>query len=221
MKKLAMLSVLMMASVCFAGPQVLTLSIEAIPDADPATGTFNVFASVTDDGSNFGLSAFEMVLVPSGDVTLLTLENMSPEAGTYGFWNFRDAVIYENGTGYLSAAQGTIYAGTYSSTKDAKVFKRIGQLAGAGAGAEWDAPVLLASGTYSVGTQGGTISVNKPAGSTGASILKNVTGTGWKGPGNEMAPSSVVPDVVEIPGVPEPATIGLLVLGALGLIRRK
>ena len=79
----------------------------------------------------------------------------------------------------------------------------------------WDYPVLLASGLYE-GTTGALHAGREDGGLVNRSFacLEKVDGE-WEGPGNLTRPDSVTGDT-EI--IPEPGTLVLLAVGALGLL---
>jgi hypothetical protein len=156
----------LMASMCFAGVQNVTFTIEA----DTAAQTFQVFATTTNDGGTKGLSALELnIWADGGDAAVTSVVN---ETNYAAFILMRDdGTEIAPGVWYISGAQQTLYSGVYSSTKDNKVVKGIGL----------GAPTLVASGTYTGAA--GTFHANIPAGSSGMNLLKIVDGTNWKGPG--------------------------------------
>jgi hypothetical protein len=179
-------------------------------------GQWQVWAAVSGDCR--GLDGFTLDVTATGGLTVTGSLNLAPQsdngtADLFGFYNFRS-----NGHGgpgqNIEAGQETVYGppGENVPAKDAKVLLDVGLAAGSRVDAlsghtiTWEAPVLLASGTYS--GPAGWLQVDGQC-----TVLKTLSGGGWTGPGNvEFA--TVVGDTVQ---VPEPATLGLAAAG-LGLL---
>ena len=189
---------------------IITLDIQA------EAGAWQVYGDVSLDCE--GLASMGLDVTADGGLAVTGSTNESPrgyDAGAsafYGFDNFRS-----NGTlGMdIDAGQKTIYSGGTDPVKDALVLLDIGQLPGSRANTPfvpdpitWAAHVLLASGTYS-----GTVGTLYVVGN--GNTLNS--GSPWTGPGN-VSPATWEGDSVYIP---EPATLAVLALGGLAMLRRR
>ena len=196
----------MVAVLCFVGPAAtaatLTLDLQV-----NAGGTFELYAS-TSPGDNFGILTFSIDLV-----NILTAMHQSPMGMDMddAFMNkgFTGAGVDLGGPGALFAYQDML-----SGSAPANLIYGIGQTAGTRAltdatGVPWAAPVLLASGTYD--SQGA-------APWFGQEALVTVFTFKWTEPGDTIPGIIAHADVVLIP---EPATLGLMVIGGLAMLMHK
>jgi len=181
-------------------------------DLTADSGQWQVWAAVS--GNCRGLDSFSLDVTATGGLAVTSSLNRAPQsdngiADLFGFHKFRS-----NGSAGadIQAAQDSIYGSSNDPAKDARLLLDVGIAAGSrpdvlsGHTIAWDAPVLLASGTYA-----GASGWLQADGSF--TVLKTLSGGGWTGPGNvEFA--TVVGDTVQ---VPEPATLGLAAAG-LGLL---
>ena len=207
MKKVLLSLVLVVAMAAVANATVIAnLSITA------SGGTWNEYVTLTGTTANAGVSSFITNVVGTGGLAV-TSSQMVAEG-----WDSTIGVGFSNGTvnsdGVLgiqiTGAQNTVYSGANNPAKDLKVLQGRGTTI---------APFLIATGTYS-GTVGVLTASNNPIDGT-FNYLKNVPNQpGWFGPGNTAAVTSIVPGDVVLQ-VPEPATLSLLALGGLVLIRRR
>jgi len=233
MKKLAMLSVLLVASACVASTATFSLEVDSVAK------TYQVYAT-TEGDDNHGLDTFSFNVVLGGAVTPGQKLNPDydpedPESPQYVLDAQLDCPSQFNllpingvqvapGVINFAASQSSIYAGSYSSSNDKLVLKN------GGIGEK----LLLASGGYDYTNGSGTLDLqidfngNLPL----VLYLKKVypanNPTTWRGPGNVEYVSSVTVNYMldgeAVAGpivIPEPTTIGLLCLGLIGLIRRK
>jgi hypothetical protein len=182
----------------------ITLSMKA------SSENWYAYASVPDNCN--GLASFKIDVIASGGVAVTSSlmgapRGLDPARGFFGF-----NVYKSNGTNGIGiqASQETGYAAPNDPEQDALVLLSVGTTAGNHLGVSWDAPVLLASGTYS-GTQG-VLEVRRGDG------LFNVLNSSWQGPGHVTTADVVVPGSVIIP---EPATIGLVLAGTTLLAMRR
>jgi len=114
--------------------------------------------------------------------------------------------------------QATAYGDANDAAKDTLVLKGVGQVAGTRYDSDYDAtdnptafmtwntPFLIAQGTFS-----GSGLLNP------ISAVGNVLASNWTGPGNAMAANFVFGTGF----APEPATMALLVIGGLSMLRRR
>ena len=217
MSVLAIVGVVLITGV-LAHSAMVTLDLQIDTDGP---GTWSVYAEIS--GGTAGLSDFGLNVVGSGGAMVTDSTNMSPMAvdwdgstlTQYGFNEQRSDGW--NGVGIV-ANQPSIYPGENDPERDAMVLQGVGISAGSQAGyiqsAVWDVPVLLAEGTYSLSSPGEITVSGIPVWN-----LLSIVGSGWEGPGNLETASEVESDTE--PVVPEPATLSLLVIGGLALLRRK
>jgi len=234
MKKLAMLSVLLVASACVAGTATLSLEV------DSAAKTYQVYAT-TEGVGNLGLDTFNFYVNFGGGLASTLIDNpdylpfdpnsqefipdgilRAPATADTGFFTFLiDGDMTDLGVNF-AASQNSVYGPSYNGTLNNKVIKNVGI----------GSPVLLASGSFT--GDAGTISLFVPTtpsnGLPQILFLKDTYAGAWYGPGNlEQVTSVALMGVLDggdavagpITLVPEPTTIGLLCLGLIGLIRRK
>jgi hypothetical protein len=164
---------------------------------------------------NAGISSFLIDVIGTGGTQVVTASNRAPvgDVAVYdpdqditthnpnGFWyNKGNGTITAGNAIGLTAGQGTVYSGANDPFKDSLIVQGFGQTAGTiVGGAAYTVPLKLAQGTFS---GPGTFTFNASG---------NALNTGWVGPGN----------VTPVLFIPEPATVGLLVLGGLAMLRRR
>ena len=191
----------MIALLCFVGSaaQAATVTLDLQADAG---GTFDLYAS-SSQGDNFGIAYYYIDLV-----NILTATHQSPvgnDVAMGGMAGFSGGRSDLTGDGALFAYQDT----NSGNAPDSLIYS-IGQTVGTRAltdatGVPWAAPVLLASGTYD--TQG-------PAPWFGQEVLVTVFAFEWTG--------GDIPGLIEqadVVLIPEPATLGLMVIGGLAMLR--
>ena len=183
---------------------------------DTTGGTANVYASVS--GGCEGLAGFIIDITCDGTVALSNADQCSPkgfDAGAGDMFGFKlfDSNGSASGTSIIdiTAAQDTSYGDVNDPAKDALVLKAVGQMGGSHEGVTWTAPVKIATVDF---TGVGNIYANV---GNGYATLLSTTGS-WEGPGNCEYATEVTEGSVF---VPEPATIGLLGLGVLALLRKR
>ena len=214
-RKALILGCVLTLSIASAQAAIVTLDLQL----DTVAETWQVYALIT--GGSEGLSDFGLNVVGSGGAVVTGSTNKAPtatnfdgsEVTQYGFYDMRSNGV--NGVGIV-ANQPSIYPGVNDPAKDALVLKDVGISAGSQAGnlisAVWAVPVLLAEGTYF-----GDLGTIVAAGAGTWNLLED----GWAGPGHLEPASGVLSGSVQIGEVPEPATMSLLVIGGLALLRRK
>ncbi len=215
MKKAILLTVL--GVLFIAGAAVVAQANTVTLDIEAGGGAWQVYADVS--GDNNGLSSFIIDVVGSGGASVTGSTMEAPfgfdtvQFGLFGFENRNDGSL---GIG-IYAGQPTMYGGLPDPEGlDTLVLKDVGISAGSHYGTTWDAPVLLASGTYECAGPG-ELTVDVGDGQF------NVLDSDWTGPGNVHKDPEVVPDSVDVCGVviPEPAALSLLVLGGIGAMLRR
>jgi len=204
-----------------ASAATVTLSITA------SGGNWTAFASDS-VGDNAGLADFAIDVVGSGGLTVNSSKLAAPRSLRFdadgnpeltGFATFTNGGT--NGVD-IAASQGTVYNGANDPNQDALVYQGVGQVPGSADNISWTAPVKIATGTYT-GTAG-TLSVTLDTHDTGGvkiDTLNQVNSDGtWAGPGHVSA-ATVIPGSTTVVAVPEPASLGLLAIGSLGLLARR
>ena len=173
-----------------------------------AGGTFDLFASTPIPDSS-GIAGFNVDLV-----NILTATHESPKADDTALFVTRGFTL-----GRINlAGPGALFAGQ-NTTNITSLIYGVGQTAGTfptnplnpnDVGVPWTAPVLIASGTYGPGTLPGF--GNEVLGSVFTSVYE----------GDPPPPEGLVASVTTTTEVtPEPATLALLFLGGLALLRHK
>ncbi len=206
MTKQALLAALAL-TVLLAGTSLQADEVDI--DIQAEDGNWQVLVAIDGDVSS-GLAEFAFDVVGTGDVLVLSSINQShagfPLPADAGF-------VVDRTDGVLglaiAASQPVMYAGTDpDNAMDALVVQGVGQ-------SGW---VVLASGTYS-GTQG-TLEVKPTVGGKWR-LLENAYGAyglqSWRGPGHTFD----VPVNYDSVAIPEPASLSLLALGGIALIRRR
>lgn len=191
----------------------------------PGLGNFALYADVS-LGDNAGLAVFGVPLTG----TVLTLDNASPQVtfaqkagppafnGTVGFTNIRSAdvggldptVVGAQDTVNAAAPNNLVYG--YGQTADSFAGQGFVPVFGE-EGSPWAAHLLLATGTYDPVL--GTLGFNTGSTDLVANVLAQE--------GSAAAPSADVTTQV-IPFIPEPATVtllGLAAIGIFGFLRRR
>ncbi len=201
-----LLIVLVMAATCSA--QYFTLSITS-----PSEGQWQAWISV---GQCAGLDTFGIDVYGSDGVTvtgstLMAPKYYNPDLGDWvGFTEFRS-----NGTSGMgiTAGQKTMYTGGNDPYRDALVIQDVGITAGSGGGVSWDAPALLAEGTYTGST--GYLHVTAFDGYVNA-LLCTPPRLPWEGPGGivvaapfygDLGPDEPPPPQLDKLYVPEPSSM--------------
>ena len=215
-KMLALLAVLMLVGASYA--TVVETWIQ-----DEGAGNFKVWAS-TSDGDNLGLASFDIAFL-GGSINASQPVNTSPVSMWAPLPTWAPAggfALFRSGIGTipfqpLSAAQDTagaaglqVYYGIGNSIVNFSTANGFFRIPASGIAGQARDQYPKAGFTYMVelgdGTYTGTCPTIGPAG-TSFTILLTVGGN----PG--------YPDTVRI--IPEPATLGLLALGSLLLLRRR
>jgi len=184
-------------------------------DLQAADGQWQVWATVSSDCA--GLDSFDFDVTTSGALAITSSVNEAPQsdnglADLFGFYKFRSDGTAGEG---IHAAQDSIYGDTYNATKDARVLQDVGLAGGSRVDLlssntiTWEAPVLLASGTYT-GTTGSLLV------SGSCTVLQDL-GDGWTGPGS-LAMATVTGDVAY---VRVPATLALVAAGLGAALARR
>lgn len=209
MRGSSILLVAMIAALCFVGPAAQA-AIVTFDLQDHGDGTFDLYASTPIPDSS-GIAGFNVDLV-----NILTATHESPKADDTALFvtrGFTSGRIDLAGPGALFAGQDT----SSGSVPDNLIYG-IGQTPGTfptnplnpnNVGVPWTAPVLIASGTYDI--QG-------PDPWFGNQVLANVFTQAYQG---APPPPEGFVAVAGVVLIPEPATLGLLVLGGLTLLRRR
>jgi len=188
--------------------------------------TWKVYATVTDNDCA-GLSSFQISFGGGAGPQILTSVVKASKPLDSGLGAFAGFAATFNSAGVVSggivtdlqAGQGTAYGDTNNSDKDLLVIQGIGQTNSSwhtfywspdDPWHSWVSPTLIGQGTFS--GSGLLVPI-----SGAANVLSGTTGN-WHGPGNVE-----VANVVFGAGffAPEPATIGLLAVGGLALLRRR
>ena len=167
---------------------------------DHFDGTFDLYASAS-LGDNAGIAFFNVDLV-----NILTATQQSPKGLDDSLFIVRG---FDLGGGDLSG-DGAMWAGQSTASDDApdNLIYGIGQTAGtfgtlgSPRGIPWDAPVLIASGTYSM---------NPASPWFGDEVVGNVF----------TAEGEVDAAAADVILIPEPVTLSILALGGLALLRRR
>ena len=222
MKKVILLTVL--GVLFIAGTALVSQATTVTLDIEADAGAWSVYAEVSDD--NDGLCSFIIDVVGSGGASVTSSTMEAPfgfdtvQFAMFGFATRNDGSL---GIG-IYAGQPSMYGGDPDPEGlDTLVLKDVGISAGGPHfGVSWAAPVLLASGTYECAGPG-ELTVDVGDG------YINVLDSDWTGPGNvshtvDTENGEIIPDSVEVSGgvvIPEPATLGLLGLALIPLIRRK
>ena len=205
-RRSSILLVATMAVLCFVGSAAQAVGTVDFELVDYLDGTFELYASAS-LGDNAGISYYNVDLVG-----ILTATHQSPKAVDLGSGNTRGFTV---GRGDL-AGPGPLFAGQdpSSGTTNSLIYG-IGQTAGsfpilpfpADVGVPWAAPVLIATGTYSL---------NPGSPDFGQEVFANVFTVQGE---LDADPAAVTTHRTEIP---EPVTLSILALGAgLALLRRK
>jgi PEP-CTERM motif len=187
-----------------ASAQTATLSIQA------SGGNWTAFAATDSGTDNVGLATFAIDVVGTDGATVTTANFAAPGNGTLGFSQGFGGVEPDTGIDITGTQPVINFGGS------AGVLQGVGKMPGSQDGIGWSFPVEIADGTYSGGS--GILTVS-PDFSIGAGIqsLNPVSAGKWEGPGNISTDIAISGSVA----VPEPASVGLLALGGIGLLRRR
>lgn len=182
--------------------------VTATLEIDPA-GTWKLFAQAS-SGDNAGIAGFQVKLD-----NIATAQNLAPKAfslNTSTFMGFTDA---RSGVDAIPA--NPISAGQHV-TESASLLFDIGLQPGSIGGTlglptdvqpSWGYPIQLAAGTFSGSTLPSFASTD---------VAFNVFGPSRTG--TDIDPATVSKVVSVVSAVPEPTSLGLLAVGATGLLRR-
>lgn len=187
----------------------------------PSTHTWDAYATISNDCA--GIAAWCIDVKGTGGLTVTSSHLAAPyytlpDGKVAGF----DPTYILNSGGnaglYIHASEPVIYGDVNDPALDAKVIQGLGQVSGSYGSVHWDAPLLIASGSYT--GEAGFINITGADNVNQFMVLKNVSGGPWKGPGNVMMSGFIVYDAQPV-YVPEPASLCLLAVGAMGLLRRR
>ncbi len=198
----AALALLVLVGTAQASIVTYTLAVD-----EDGPGTFNLYAAT--ELTNGGISGYGVDLV---GVTSLVHESplgsfSAISGGPIGFDLGRSVdnvpfVLGSQNIVHSSWPAGAIYG--LGQTASDFASEGLGPVFGTIVGDNWDAPLLLASGTYA-----GSISFNETGPNVGANVFANAGDLGVVGA--DVA-------FVVIPAIPEPGTLMLAGLGLIGVV---